>query len=148
MQVELKFIHFIVCCIRTIWLCFWSSHVDNQIKCQLGDYGEEPRWWLWFTKHIFIHNYQLTMCSSKVVKVITGDIYRHDPNCFFWNQRLEHNYCTSVNCNWLVISNTNHIFTGTAENDFLCFLQQQQVLFQTDHSTSTLFLDYCHLESH
>ena len=42
--VELKFIHFIFCCIHTVWCV--SGHLVimiNQIKCQLGDYGEEPR---------------------------------------------------------------------------------------------------------
>jgi len=37
-------------CIHAIWLCFWSSNMNNQRNCQLGDYGEEPRQWLWFTK--------------------------------------------------------------------------------------------------
>ena len=28
---------------HTMWLCFWTSHMNNQSKCQLGDYGEETR---------------------------------------------------------------------------------------------------------
>jgi len=34
----------IFCCFHTIWLCFWSYHINNQRKCQFGDYGEETRW--------------------------------------------------------------------------------------------------------
>jgi len=28
------------------FVCFFSSHTDNQIKCQLGDYNKKTRQWL------------------------------------------------------------------------------------------------------
>jgi len=42
-----KFIHFtdLLCYIHTIWLCVWSSHMNNQSECQLVYYGEEIRQW-------------------------------------------------------------------------------------------------------
>jgi len=35
--------------------------ITRKNKCQLVDYGEETRRWLWFIKIHFIHNYQLTI---------------------------------------------------------------------------------------
>jgi len=40
---------------------FWSSRRGYQRKCQLGDYSEDIRQWLWFTKTPFIYNYKLTI---------------------------------------------------------------------------------------
>ena len=38
--------------IHTIWLCLWSSHMNKQRKCQIGDYGEETRGHYDSPKHI------------------------------------------------------------------------------------------------
>ena len=37
----------IICCIHTIWLCFWSSYMNNQRKCQLGDCNEDTTICIW-----------------------------------------------------------------------------------------------------
>ena len=36
----------------TMWLCFWSLHMDKQRTWQLGDYYGETRQWIWVTKHV------------------------------------------------------------------------------------------------
>ena len=46
------------CCIHTMWLYFWSSHLSYQRIYELDDSGEETRQLLWFTNINFIHNYK------------------------------------------------------------------------------------------